>query len=254
MAYARHMPLPWPELALAAFSVALGYGVFGFSGFGTNVVALPLLAYVMPLRMAVPMLLLLDLLSTTLLGARSWRQVQWRELRKLAPFLLVGMACGGVLLTRADERLLLGVLGAFLAAYALWSLLGRVRPAPLSPRWAVPAGLIGGVFTSLFGTGGVIYTVYLVRRISDTSLLRATLGVLILGTSLVRLAMFTGGGLYAQPGLLTLAAVLAPCALLGYLTGAHLHQRVPQDRVRLAIWLLLLVNGALLLWRSTGRG
>ena len=76
MPYARAMPPPGSDIALAAFSVALGYGMFGFSGFGANIVALPLLVQVVPLRMAVPLLLLLDLLSTVMLGARSWRQTR----------------------------------------------------------------------------------------------------------------------------------------------------------------------------------
>lgn len=250
MPYARAMPLPGSDIALAAFSVALGYGMFGFSGFGANIVALPLLVQVVPLRMAVPLLLLLDLLSTVMLGARSWRQVQWQELRRLVPFLLAGMGVGGLLLTRADERLLLGVLGGFLVVYAAWSLWGQRDPRPASRHWAVPAGLVGGTLTALFGTGGVIYTVYLVRRIEDATLLRATLGVLILGTSLARLAMFTGSGLYAQPGLFRWALLLAPFGALGYVLGTRLHHRVPQARVRRAIWCLLLFNGGMLLWRS----
>jgi uncharacterized membrane protein YfcA len=92
--------------------------------------------------------------------------------------------------------------------------------------------------------------VYLVRRIEDATLLRATLGVLILGTSLARLAMFTGSGLYAQPGLFRWALLLAPFGALGYVLGTRLHHRVPQARVRRAIWCLLLFNGGMLLWRS----
>ena len=49
--------LPWPELLGVALTVLLAYSVFGLTGFGANVVALPLLAHVLPLKFAVPMLL-----------------------------------------------------------------------------------------------------------------------------------------------------------------------------------------------------
>ncbi|HRI17721.1 MAG TPA: sulfite exporter TauE/SafE family protein, partial [Burkholderiaceae bacterium] len=63
--------LSLPELAAVCAAVTLGYTVFGFGGFGANLVALPMLAHVMSLRFAVPMLLLLDLAAATWMGARN---------------------------------------------------------------------------------------------------------------------------------------------------------------------------------------
>ncbi|MEO7855253.1 MAG: sulfite exporter TauE/SafE family protein, partial [Rubrivivax sp.] len=53
--------LPLHTLLLAAAIIVLAYTVFGLSGFGAGIVALPLLAQFMPIRFGVPMLLLLDL-------------------------------------------------------------------------------------------------------------------------------------------------------------------------------------------------
>ena len=63
----------------------------------------------------------------------------------------------------------------------------------------------------------------------------------------------TGSGLYAQPGLFRWALLLAPFGALGYVLGTRLHHRVPQARVRRAIWCLLLFNGALavFVWRRS---
>jgi uncharacterized membrane protein YfcA len=121
---------------------------------------------------------------------------------------------------------------------------GVAALGPARPGWWAASS------ASLFGTGGPIYTLYLARRIDDTGRLRATIGALILGSALVRLALFTGGGFLAQPGLLPLALVLVPCALLGYLIGSRLHARLPQAQVRRAIWLLLLASAAGLLARG----
>jgi uncharacterized membrane protein YfcA len=246
--------LSWPELATVCAAVTLGYTVFGFGGFGANLVALPLLAHVMSLRFAVPMLLALDLLSATLMGVRNRALVDRGELKRLAPTLLVGMGLGLLVLQHAAERWLLVLLGGFVGAFALWSLFGKVDPRPVSPRWAWPAGLVGGVFSSMFGTGGPVYTLYLARRIVDTARLRATLGAVILGSALVRLVLFTGSGFLTQPGLLELAALLMPCALVGYVIGSRLHARLPQAQARRAIWVLLLVSAASLLVRGGAGG
>lgn len=245
--------LAYPEIAAACAAVALAYAVFGFSGFGANLVALPLLAQLVGLRMAVPLLLMLDLVATSLLSSRNRSSIDAPVLRRLVPPLLLGMALGLPVLHLSAERWLLVVLGLFVGGLALWNLLGQAAHRSISPRWAWPAGLAGGVFSTLFGTGGPIYMLYLTGSIADLGRLRATMGAVILGSALVRLVLFTGSGLLAQRGLLPLAAALAPCAFVGYWGGSRLHHRLPQAQVRRGIWLLLLASGASLLlngWRN----
>jgi hypothetical protein len=196
------------------------------------------------------MMLVFDLCAGMLLGLKNRRHVDRAELLRLLPFLLIGMVLGVTLLARASERLLLVVLGTFVFAYGSWSLLGKLNLAPVSPRWAIAAGAAGGIFTALYGTGGPIYTMYLARRLPDKHVLRATIGTLIFTTALVRLALFTGSGFYAQQGLLPLAFSLIPCALAGYVTGARMHAVLPAARVAQAVWLLLIVGGLGLLWRG----
>ncbi len=242
--------LPWPTLVGIGLIVTMAYTVFGLGGFGANIVGLPLLVHWLPLRFAVPMMLVFDLCVAAVLGYRARRLLDRHELLRLMPLLLVGMVAGVTLLSQADERWLLLVLGLFVLSYAAWSLLNKVPPAPVSPMWAMPAGLVGGVFTALYGTGGPIYTIYLARRLADKSVLRATIGVLVFSTATIRLLLFTGGGFYAQRGLLPLAAGLLPCALLGYLIGSRLHHRLSGARAVQAVWLLLIGSGASLVWRS----
>lgn len=242
--------LPLTTLLAAAAIVTLGYVVYGLTGFGSAIVAIPLLALFFPLRFAVPMMLVFDLFAGLLLGLKNRRQLSRPELLRLLPIIAVGMVSGVTLLVRAPERWLLVGLGAFLIAYAAWSLLSRVVPTPISRRWAFPAGLIGGAFTALYGTGGPIYTIYLARRLPDKAELRATIGVLIFCTALIRLVLFTGSGFYAQAGLLPLAFALLPCALFGYLLGSRLHARTSTQRAMQAVWTLLVVGGASLLLRA----
>jgi len=242
--------LPWPTLVAVGLIVTLGYTVYGFTGFGASIVAVPLLAHFLPLRFAVPMMLVFDLLAGFLLGLKNRGHVDRGELLRLLPFLLTGMLIGAALLAKAPDRWLLVVLGGFVFGYASLNLLRRSNPALISTKWAIPAGVAGGVFTALYGTGGPIYTMYLARRLADKSVLRATIGTLILIAALARLVLFTASGFYSQRGLLPLAFALVPCALAGYLAGSHLHVRLPARRVAQGIWLLLVAAGASLLWRG----
>ena len=235
---------------LLALIVVLAYIVFGLTGFGSAITAMPMLVQVIPLRMAVPMMLIFDLCAALLLGLKNRRVVDRKELLRLVPFMLVGMVVGVVALVKAPERLLLLILGIFVLAYSAWSLLVRHAPRPLGAAWSAPFGIVGGIFTALFGTGGPFYTIYLARRLDDKLALRATIGTLIFFSGLSRLALFSSAGLYSQHSLLTLAALLLPCALGGLYLGNHLHQRLPAERVVQVIWVVLIAGGVSLVVRN----
>ena len=238
------------ELAVMAATVFVAYAVLGFSGFGAILVALPVLAHLLSLRVAVPVLLVSDLVAASLMGVRNRLLIDRAEIIRLLPWFLGGMGLGVLLLARGSERVLLTVLGVFVIALSLWNLLGRPGTAAISPRWAVPAGLVGGTFSSLFGTGGAIYTLYLARRLPDTSRLRATVGALVLGSAFVRVLLFTGSGFFNPAGLLKLAFTLLPFAIVGCLLGSRVQARVPQQQVKRVIWSLLVFSGASVLWRG----
>jgi uncharacterized membrane protein YfcA len=233
-----------------ALIIVFAYVVFGLTGFGSAITAMPLLVLVLPLRMAVPLMLVFDLASGLLIGLKNRRHIDRREALRLIPFMLVGMAVGVLALVRTPERRLLVVLGVFILAYAAWSLLTRAAPRPMAPAWAAPFGIVGGTFTALFGTGGPFYTIYLTRRIGDKLALRATISGVLLFSAVSRLVLFSSAGLYGQPGLPLLAASLLPFAMGGLYAGNRLHQAMPAERVKQAIWVVLIVGGISLIVRN----
>jgi uncharacterized membrane protein YfcA len=244
------MTLQWETVAIAALIVMFGYTVFGLTGFGSSITAVPILVHVIPLKVVVPTMLLLDLGASTLLVMKSYRSTDRKELLRLVPFMLVGMAAGVSLLVNAPERILLLVLGIFVLSYSAWSLLLRHEWAPIRTAWSAPLGMIGGVFTALFGTGGPIYAIYLARRLNDKITLRATNGSLILCSALGRLLLFTGAGLYTGNAVFKLAAFLLPCSLLGFYLGTHLQPRLSTKQVVQLVWAVLIVGGVSLIARS----
>lgn len=237
-------------LAQLALIIVFGYTVFGLTGFGSSVTAMPLLVLLIPLRMAVPLMLVFDLVSGLLLGLRNRRFIEKREALRLMPFMVAGMAIGVLALVRAPERLLLVVLGLFILCYSAWSLLVRGKPRPLASAWAGPFGVVGGMFTALFGTGGPFYTIFLTRRLDDKLALRATISGVLFFSAVARLVLFTGAGLYRDPALPLLAGVLLPFALGGLYVGNRLHQWLPAERVRQAVWVVLIAGGVSLVLRN----
>jgi len=237
-------------LAQLALIIVFGYTVFGLTGFGSSVTAMPLLVLFMPLRMAVPLMLVFDFVSNVLLGLKNRRHIDKREALRLIPFMAAGMAIGVFALVRAPERLLLVVLGVFILGYSAWSLLVQRKPRPLGSAWAGPFGIVGGIFTALFGTGGPFYTIFLTSRLDDKLTLRATLSGVLFFSAVSRLVLFTGAGLYHQPALPLLAIVLLPFALGGLYVGNRLHQRLATERIKQVVWVVLIAGGVSLILRN----
>lgn len=242
--------MPAPEVLLAAaLIVGATYCVFGMTGFGSTVLALPLLAHLLPLKFAVALMLLLDLTASLALISRSRGSVRKDELLRVLPFLFAGMALGVILLIKLPERPLLVTLGVFLLAYAAWCLAGRRTGGTLAAAWGAPIGLVAGGFSALFGTGGVLLVVYFAGRIADKGELRATSAANILVSAGTRAVLFGATGLLAQEGLLLSALAVLPAVFAGLLVGQRLHASVEPRHVLRAVYLLLVVAGLSLLAR-----
>jgi len=241
---------PPATLVCAPLIVLLAYTILGITGFGASITAMPLLAHLLPLRFAVPMLLLLDFSASLIIGTRNRAAIARPELGLLVPFMFLGIALGATVLIHASEKWLMLTLGVFVLCYAAYSMLTSTGAGPMGRAWAVPLGTLGGVFSALFGTGGPVYAIYLARRLPDKSALRATIATVITLSAVSRLGVFAVAGLYAQPHMLPAAAGLFPFMLAGLWLGNRLHHRLAAKRVMQGMWLILIVGGASLLARS----
>ncbi len=244
------LPFSVGELAAIAAILLLAYVVLGTSGFGSAVVGIPLLAHVVPLRFAVPLVLLLDVVGMIIQSAQVRRQINRAELKRLMPFMVLGIALGTTLLANLPQRALVALLGCLAVGYGLLNLAGRVSARPLRAAWAVPAGVAGGTMGALFGTGGPIYIIFLSRRLADMVELRATITAVLMVSVATRVVIFAVSGLLQQDGLLLVAAAMLPVMFAGLNIGWRMHARLPQAVVRKALYVLLILAGASLLVRA----
>lgn len=236
------LDLLWIELAVVA-----AYVVFGVAGFGTALVAGPVLIHFMPLSRIIPLLVMLDFLAAfgNLLPSRQ--SVVRSELLRLLPCMAVGCTLGVLFLLNLKSDVLLLLMGLFVTAYALYSLAVKVRPTQLAAGWAIPMGTIGGLFGALFGSGGFLYAIYLNSRLTSKEQARATQSALISCSTIVRLGLFLLAGVYAEIPLLLLAACLLPAMLLGSWIGRSLVMKLSREAfVRLVTWLVLISGLALI--------
>lgn len=245
-----------PELAplAVAFAAAVVFGAYvvrGMSGFGTSLVAIPLLVLIMPIHAAVPLMSLLGLAAMLMLGVRDRGHVRWDELRRLLGPTLLGVAAGVYLFALLDARLMQKLLGVFIVGYAVYMIVAqflRERAERCSVRWAYPAGFAGSVVDSMFGGGGgLLVVIYMHRRGYAPVAFRATLAVLWLLELLVRVGGYAVSGFY-DARVLWLAVLAAPAMVLGNRLGEGITRTLsPQAFTRVLAVVLMASGGNLLL-------
>lgn len=236
------------ELLLAALIIVGAFFVRGIAGFGSGLIAIPLLAQMLPLSVVVPLVGLLDYLASTSHGARHREAIQWREILPLLPFTLIGVLSALYLFHTLDGDLLRRALGGFIVLYALYTLLGRGSDSRASRWWALPAGCFGGLIGTLFGTGGPFYVIYLRMRQLDKTAFRATIAVVFLIDGGSRIVGYFFSGFYSGDTMYLLAAAL-PIMIVGMYIGGHIHTTISQQTFQRGIGLLLVGSGLALLLR-----
>ena len=228
------------------------YFIFGVSGFGASLVAVPLLVQLYPLTTVVPMMVLMDICASIYLGRKSSNEADKKELLWLFPFSLVGMVIGITLLLNAPSEPLLIVLGIFAGANGLRVLTKKkvdLRPS-ISKWWAMPFGFFGGIFTALFATGGAIYASYLEMRMRDPRMLRATMAFAILILTGMRFVFMLVSELLLHLDIVVLAICMLLPMFIGLWAGSKVHSRLSGSNILRIYGGILLFSGTMLLLKE----
>lgn len=232
--------------------LVLSYGVRGTAGFG-SVVAMPLLALVVPMKVLVPAWTLMGIASSVTVLGRDRRAIAWRETLRLIPGCLVGIGIGLYFFATLDTNSLARGFGMVIVLYgihALWAS-GRPKTEPRLPPWllAPVTGTLGGVAGATFGTmASLFFAIYLdVLRLGKVEF-RATMSAMLLTLGLVRGTGYYAVGEFSLEALLLFAAGV-PLMLLGMYIGDRIHTRIREDHFRRIVCGVLIVSGLPLIFR-----
>lgn len=241
----------WAALALGA--LLIGFAKAGISGSAS--IAIVLFAAVMPAKESTGAILL-SLIVGDLIAIRYYsRHVEWRILVRLAPWAVVGVVAGAVVLDFADDAVVRPLIGAILLVLVVLQLglkyLRRDREAPDLPPLlrhgaAALTGTSAGAATMLANAAGPIMVLYLF--VSGFSKLRflGTMAWFFLAVNLFKVPFSVGLGLIDSSTLL-LTACLVPAVALGAVAGRALVKRIEQRQFEIATLAMTAVGAALLI-------
>ncbi|HBO22388.1 MAG TPA: permease [Providencia sp.] len=237
------------DMAICFVTLLFAYLVFGMAGFGSALIATPVLALYLPLSMIVPILALIDLTAAVLNLFKDGKNADYQEIKWIIPLMVVGSLIGAAILLKTRPDILVLLLGIFVIGYVLNAFFSKKKKAPFSKAYVVPFSLIGGVFSALFGSGGFIYAMYLSSRIEDKQRFRTTQMTLIGFSTLTRVIIFLVMGVYLNLDILLVALAFSPAMLIGTWAGRHITLRISREAFLKTINIVILVSGIALLYR-----
>lgn len=219
---------PIPVLLTISAVVFLATLIRSAFGFGEALVAVPLLALMMPLRVATPLAVLVSVTVAAIIVVQDHAYVHVRSAGWLVITSLFGIPLGVMVLNVGHTATVKALLGLLLLAFSLYSLLGRM---PLELKRDHRGGLLlcgftAGVLGGAYGMNGPPLVMYGAMRRWTPTQFRATLQAYFLPASLAGLVGFWWAGILTRTVfidfLVSLPAIA--CAVVG---GQSLHRRIP---------------------------
>jgi uncharacterized protein len=233
---------------LAVLGILLAaYFIRGLTGFGSGLIAVPLIAMSKPLQFVVPLVMSLDFIASFILGGVNSKQTNWREIKLLLPFGIIGACAGVYALTTFPPAPILVAMGCFTVYFGSRNALGIKPEGHISSLWAVPAGLVGSGAGALFGTSAPPYIVYLTHRLQDKTEVRATFSWLFVLDGGVRLALLMVTGLLLKPETLMAIFIGLIPMLCGLYLGNKVHLAVSRETLLKIVGVFLVGSGSSLI-------
>ena len=221
--------------------LAAGF-VQGMTGFGSALVAVPLLTMFMDIKAVVPLCILNSIIITGYLVYQLRGHFSNRRILPLVFGSLPGIFVGALLLKRVDAGIIRILIGILLSGYGSYSLLVRPRSLGLGPAWGILAGFCSGAIGAAFSAGGPPTIIYTTLTNWKKDEIKATLTGFFAFNSVCIVLVHAFSGI-TTPAVLTLFAYTAPTVLLGTVLGAWASSSLGRgDYVRLIFFFLVIMG------------
>jgi uncharacterized membrane protein YfcA len=224
-------------------------------GFGEALVAVPLLAFCLPLNIAAPLAVLVSITVAAIVVVQDWNRIHMRSAGWLVFSTLFGIPLGLLLLRNRHQQIVKALLALIILTFSAYSLIGR-KPPELrrdSRSWLFVCGFCAGVLGGAYGMNGPPLAIYGAMRRWSAQHFRATLQGYFLPASIIGMAGYWLAGLWTSA--VTHYYLLSlPATLVAVFLGRVINHRLHRETFLKYIYLGLASIGALLLAQAiTGR-
>lgn len=219
-------------------------------GFGDAVVAMPLLAMIVGLKTATPLVAFMGPTISLLILAKGWRAGDMKAAARLIVASLLGIPLGIYGLARLPEEPLKIALGVLILLYGLFGLArpsARIRTEKAWVPWMV--GWAAGVLGGAYNTNGPPVVAYGMLRGWPPERFRATLQGYFLPVGLMILAGHGLAGMWTGE-VIRFYLLSLPAIVIGVVLGGLVNRKLTPGVFTKLVYGFLIAMGAVLLVRA----
>ncbi len=224
----------------------LGIVVQSVLGFGVSLITMPLLIQILDPVTATTYVALLTMPLQLVIVWHYRQALHIRPFWRVIVSSIIGAPLGVLLIAVLDRRFVLGALGIFLIAYALYSLRRLHLPEIRRPAWGYAFGFISGALSGAYNAAGPPLVVYGTSLGWEPEQFKANLQALFIIDSVMVISSHLIAG-HVDTFVFENALVALPVILIGSAVGFWLSRRVNEAAFRTGVLVLLLVVGVRLL-------
>ena len=198
-------------------------------GFGEALIAVPLLALVIPVQIAAPIAVLASILIASFVVSRDWRHIHLKSAGWLVFSTLFGIPLGVLLLKVAPESTVKIILATAIFIFSGYSFFLPSHAILKDERFAWVFGFIAGVCGGSYGVNGPPLVIYGSLRGWSPERFRATLQGYFLPASIFGMCGYALAGLWTAT-VSTLFLWSLPAIFIGIFLGRILSRKIDTRR------------------------
>lgn len=230
------------SVAFLVFCAALAGVARGFSGFGSALIFMPLASTVVPPQLAAPVLLGFDMLGTTLMIPRAWRESDRLNVALMLGGALLGVPLGVYALIKGDPLLVRWAIVAFVfAALPLLVSGWRMRAAPTVPL-TLGVGIVSGFLGGMTQTSGPPVIAYWLGQHLPPARQRGSMFAYFGLASFLTIGFYIFGGLVTAT-VIQLSILLAVPYALSVMAGRRMFGLASEKTFRNVCYALIALVG-----------
>ena len=218
-------------------------------GFGDALIAMPLLALFIDIKIATPLIALIAFFIAISILIKNWHKVEFKSAWRLIISSLIGIPIGLWYLDDINENIIKLILGIIVFLFAAYNLAKPKLIELKTEKYAWIFGFFAGILGGAYNTNGPPIVIYSSLKKWNPQNFRATLQGYFFTTGILLIISHGIAGNFTNE-VLTYFAYCLPVVLLAIIIGARLNKRIPIERFHKYIYIILIFLGLLLIINS----
>lgn len=216
-------------------------------GFGDALIAMPLLALVIDIKLATPIVAFISSIIALYIFIGNRNKIKFSEIKKIILPTLIGIPIGVIYLKNTDEIIIKLILAIVLILFSLFKLISKKEFKPINVNYSYFFGFVSGLLGGAYNTNGPPLIIFGTLRNWSAASFRATLQGIFLPVNIFIIINHGLSGLWNET-VIKLFLYSLPIIIISTILGGYFHKRIPTEKFNKIIYLMLTLIAIVLIY------